>query len=428
MARLNSRERKPLMHGYHSGRHAVSGREIVGFVLGSPRRLFYLVLSVLLGGALLWLLLRDRKVVNMGSSNAPLSSSRPTILRDADQQRPPQQELALSVVSQEDHQLMPLEHQQKQQPPNSTDNHHESRNGRPRIPFHATDQWQPVSEDAVLPDGLEIRIDMQTGAKEARLRPSGSASASGRGPGVPQERTGARAQGRIAAHKTAIERFFEQAASKDSSPQQKATALEWLDENASELEMGIAAARARNMMEFLSLLEDPDSQIRLQVATILSGCFHNNGRAAQDVLLTNAAFVPKLLGRLSLEPDLSVRRRIIAILTNVLEGAKPELMAQFVAHGGFAALEKAVAAGVDQPLLERAVVLLALMARNDRPGSSSESIQTALSLLEKHLPQVTLELGPVSRDAFEPLCAAAPRQTNLANFCTRFIVGKSPSF
>ena len=37
--------------------------------------------------------------------------------------------------------------------------------------FEPTDQWQPVADDAVLPPGLQVRMNLKTGSKEARLLP-----------------------------------------------------------------------------------------------------------------------------------------------------------------------------------------------------------------------------------------------------------------
>ncbi len=312
------------------------------------------------------------------------------------------------------------------------------------VPFHATAEWQVVPNDAVLPDGLDISMDFQTGIKRARLHagPPGGASESrgaaahqappataSRQGGPHQEAGGAGLvalpqQGAAAAQqpkrRTLIEERLDEILSKDKAVQRRA--LDYLDVQSHTMQIGEAIARAENFDNLTGLLASPLLDLRTASSDIIAACLHNNVGAAAALLGRGgeSSFVAKVVARLTAEPDANVRRRMVAILTYGAQMELEQTMAQFVASNGFVALagvNDRKKPAIDAPFFEREMVLLATLGRT----SNAEYERTALAFLDGNIARLPAKFNEVSIDAFRPICAnqvGLSPYANLAAFCT----------
>lgn len=269
--------------------------------------------------------------------------------------------------------------------------------------FHPTENWQVIPPGALLPHGLDIKIDFKTGERMARkhdFEQGGPASLP-----VPMEHPQADAPGagQDSAAKSPeslseVDKRLEQILSPD--PRLQAEALEFLDLEAHKILIGVAIAKAGNFANLLVLLQHSSSALRLQAAAIIAASTHNNATATKS-LLSTTNLVAKIVERLLAEPDANVQRRMVAILTYMSLSDLTETLRQFAAAQGFEALEKINSVQhIDAATFEREMVLLADLSR----GEDESLALRALHLLDALLPKATAEFDEVSLDAFRPAC------------------------
>lgn len=395
----------------------------------SPRKTFYICLSLFLGIWLVVLLIR-------GEGGDPRTSHQKIeefrqhhhdeVHGHADMHHK-EQPVSRRVVAPPE----PL-HPHPHPHPHDHDHEHEHDKEKPieekknLVPFVATHEWQAVPENAVIPHGLEVRMNFD-GLREARLHPNPPPDHLPEGSAAPlAPKVGADSGGNAAmpfkqerlirAQKTAIEERLDEILSAD--PTQQKGALEWLDVEAHNLPIGSAICHARNFHNLFVLLESPQVELRHQAAMIIAASTHNNLSAAQAAL--SSELVARLVGRLAVEGESHIKRRIVAVLTYLAESQLSSTLQQFVSHKGFAVLEAVASKGMERSMFERVIVLLATLARDDQLDASA----AAVAMLDKHLPKVAWQFDEMLLDALEPVCLseAAKKSSSfphLVAFCRK---------
>lgn len=299
--------------------------------------------------------------------------------------------------------------------------HHNNYVGDGKVTFHATNEWQVVPANAVVPAGLDINLDFKTGERMARLRQEKiphenlpaiqeSAQPLEHSHEEPPKQAGQPVQ------KTVVEERLDQVISTDPVVQNHA--LEWLDVEAHRLNIGEAITHAHGFKNLLKLLETGEDGPRLEAAGIIAACLHSNAGAVEGALMS--PLITKIVQRLPIELNPQAKRRMIAILTYLAQSSLPGTLHQFVAAQGFEALEKISANGLDHSTFEREMVLLATLARDEYDSHNT----AALFMLNKYLLDAQAQFDEVSLDAFKPVClveAKHVRYANIASFCKHHV-------
>lgn len=281
--------------------------------------------------------------------------------------------------------------------------------------FHPTHEWQKIPDNAILPAGLEIKMDFNTGQKMARLPPpTPSSPSTGHHEDLPIVAP-------LANHRinTIIEQRLEDAVSMDHATQRGA--LDYLDVHAHEINIGASITHARNFHNLMDLMENPKESLRLEGASIITACLHSNKGAVDGAILS--PLIRRVVHRLRVEQDTEVQRRFIAILSYMAEGNLEETRHQFTVAEGFGVLEQVLARGLDPASLTRALVLLAELGRED----VHDQMSPALALLDRHISKVQRRLDNVWMDSFEPVCEMQVKKEgkgtlyhNIHRFCKSF--------
>lgn len=371
---------------YNSDYYSVNG----GGLRFSRRKVFYIFLGLFLGTWLLFLLLRSGKGRSLSYSTGAATDSQrkkqpqTPNYREAEPLKPPNQA------------IVPLKESKAHEEENAVV---EKRN---LVPFEATKEWQNVPDNAVIPQGLEVRMNLQTGLREARLYPDHMpenvpvTKADSHQPQLSSNPVPPKLTRQVNAQATVIEGRLNDIVSLDVE-RQKAS-LDWLDEEAHNLAIGSAICHARNFNNLFILLESPQPSLRLPAAAILAAAVHNNQSATEAAL--SSELVAKLLERLRLETNPNITRRVIAILTYLAESDLPGTLHKIVSHNGFAVLDAVAAQNMSKPLFERFVVLLAALARDETlPLGDS-----ALEIMERHISKASWLFDEVYQDDLRPVC------------------------
>ena len=369
------------------------------------RRLLYLVLGILMGVALTMLVVNKWR-----SGNTHQKTAEPH--RHRGQQHHGQQMKDVGSSPSSSFGASQDKHER----------HADQHKGNGKATFHATNEWQDIPPGAVLPAGLDVQLDFQTGKRKARLHQEGAATDDHLLPVVqeaaqPLEPGHSHAAPRPAgqsATKTLIEERLEQLSSAD--PAIRDSALAWLDVEAHRIHIGEAITHAQNFKNLFHLMGTGAEQMRLDAGSIIAACLHNNPGAVEGALMT--PLVARLTERLPVETSSKVQRRMVAILTYLAEANLPSTLYQFVAAHGFEALDKINVAEISPALLEREIVLLATLAREESDARNTP----ALVMLDRYLPRVKASLNDVTLDVLRPVCTVEdkfhpPRFANLAAFC-----------
>lgn len=170
--------------------------------------------------------------------------------------------------------------------------------------FDPTGEFVRVAEDALLPPGLEIRIDMQSGERWARLPSAGSDGlvvarqedeSTGMSPGSDAEsRAGAPAYSNISkkwrAMFAVVADRIEQTLQALERDETREDALAQLEDEAAALEIGAGILHSRQFVHLERLLGEDERALR-----VLAHCLQNNSPAVQraaELELIRSALVP----------------------------------------------------------------------------------------------------------------------------------------
>lgn len=226
--------------------------------------------------------------------------------------------------------------------------------------FSPTLQFQPVHDDQSLPPGLHVRLDLQTGRKEARLSGPHSDNV-GADSGSPEDGlvsvvdggggdqlTGDQSQTR----KSMVERQGKQPPAHSNvgrirTPTDESEAelfassvevllspianervgvvlqaLEDLEELAHELYYGVEVARNTKLLHSLLRLSDEadEDRVRGMASLVLGSAVQNNPSALEELKVFPVNLPKRILGLLEKENTPKVQERLMYLLSNVVRG------------------------------------------------------------------------------------------------------------
>lgn len=255
------------------------------------------------------------------------------------------------------------------------------------IEFKPDIEWKEVPLDALLPAGCDIQIDLAKGTRQARWKdgiwPHGNQV--------------------VRSEPTEIERYIERAAGKDVSDRKEA--LEKLSNFAYQGEYGDAIMRSRNINLLFSMLkESKEVSVRLEVASLIAASLHNNKNAAEACL---ESILELSILCLSQERDLFVLRRLVAIITYVVETKPEDSCKKLDSLSALEVIEKhlliRIKESVDPAFIERLLVLFDKLSL-----CQISNFEQVFRLTEKCLfltsPNSIKEMGDVTKDSLCSLC------------------------
>ena len=262
--------------------------------------------------------------------------------------------------------------------------------------FKPTNEWQIVPDDSVLPAGLEIDINFDTGIKRARLPPKGNAPAHDDLP-APKGNSERSEFHRVVKHQNIVEQRLDEVRS--PNPEIQRLALDHLDVEAHRIHVGESITHAQNFRNLVELLADRDKGIRLEAAGIIAACLHSNKGAVEGALMSN--LVQRIVELLDKETEAQVQRHFIAVLTYLAEGNLPGTLHRFNFTGGFAVLERILSRGLEPAVHTRACVFLATLAQE---SSNEHTYNTCMSLLDRNISNIHTRPDDVYMNSFRYVC------------------------
>lgn len=276
-------------------------------------------------------------------------------------------------------------------------------------------EWVAVPRDAVLPAGLDVEVDMQTGGRRVRL---GDEQRVSEHLGVPvgapvdamPEEISPLAQRKWqrvydSQHRTVVDQMLDDL----SSPHAVlvAEALAYLEERAGAVDVGAGLVRSPLFGNLLVTLQDGrDAGRRISAADILFACVQNNPVAVEGVLATDA--VEFLAGRLEHETDGTVLRRLLSILAAMVRADRtPSALLAMAKHQLVLSLSHLAARRVGSvPVLDRILVLLVLLV--GAPQLRYAETPQAVNLMEHIIKTLPAPHSDWMTHEFRPWCLAQP--------------------
>lgn len=277
--------------------------------------------------------------------------------------------------------------------------------------FIPTEEWQPIPPGAILPQGLDIKVDLQTGQKMARKHHAKD----GEDPsGLPVLVEASQKE------KSMIELRLEQIISTDHEVQQQA--LETLEVEAHQYDVGGAITHAKNFSNLIKLLETGTPTVRSLAALIILGCAHNNPPAVDGILMSG--LVPKFVKLLRQEVDHGMIKRIISILTFMSQANLPATMHQVVSAHGLEVINDIVDRFLtsDVMLYERSMAFLAVASSDPAQNYT----QKVMAMLDKYLPKAK-SFDEALSSMFTHTCkreidhVPPTNYHNVVSFCKKFV-------
>lgn len=347
------------------------------------RRIFYLFLGIIIGACLSWLFIRRyyRPVNSLEKEHPIMESDRMHVVPHLDPNVDYRDALR-AKIGEEDSAEAPFV-------------------------FHATDEWQPIPQGALLPGGLDIKINFATGERLARNHFRHA----------PDPETTPVVVGTVEQPgKTVIEEYLDQVLSDNEEEQW--SALGYLEQEATNEAVGAAIILSRNFDNLFTLLDLDKGQTRnrLAVTSIIIKCISGNVSAAEGFFTSES--VPKLVTRLSKEKDERILRRIFTIFGVLSESDNPATLHQISIVQGFTILEGRLQEDLLISTLEAAVSMLAVLARDTSRNQDS----VPLMLIDQFLPKLASSLHGTLKKSMIPICTSqvhSSRYPNIVAFCNQ---------
>lgn len=278
-------------------------------------------------------------------------------------------------------------------------------------------EWVDMPEGAVLPAGLDIDIDMQTGKKRIRIpshtpgRPLHALAETEPIKGL--EDDGAEEFSPLAqrkwerkyeaVHKTAIDTRLEELVSPNAAIAEGAMA--YLDEHAHSVDIGAGLVKSRSFPILLSCLADKNLEKRLGAADILFACIQNNPDAIAGITATDT--IQTVVSRLGVEKDTTVLKRLLSSLIYIVRGDKKDgstkQCVEYHLVKALAALSKRMPR--ETYVVDRILVLLIELVESRWEFVERDS---ALVLLEGMLGKLTKPYSDWMLHPFRPFCGRQP--------------------
>lgn len=254
--------------------------------------------------------------------------------------------------------------------------------------FVPTAEYQLVPEDAIIPRGLDIKIDMQTGEKWARFRKSDKSE---RGDVVFVKEAEEAPKREAPAYSNTSDRWkgrfqtvsakIDQALGELEFEVGREDALEVLEEEASALEVGAGILHSPKFIHLRALLKtDP---VALQVLNV---CLQNNPPAVFKAV--ELGLLETEIAELLRKADNNNFKKVLMILNSFLihgdnGGPEETIVALFKQH---TLLDKVIKASEAVELTERQLVIMLRIssATNEDLNVSIKAHQEYEKALEKH--------------------------------------------
>lgn len=300
--------------------------------------------------------------------------------------------------------------------------------------FVPTSEWQVVPKDAILPAGLDISIDFNTGERKARLHVEGHESRQNVPALVPQDIPDEYESGEKAnmppkpIKKTIVEGYLDDLLSDNHA--NRLRALNYFDTEAHRSDIGKSIMNSRNFSNLIELLQKKDVSLRRQAGIIIAAAVHNNDAAVRGAQRHQA--VSRLIRCFGKERDSITQKMILASILYMVqpingdEGDQSGLLTlkQFNSENGYRLLRPLIdnPATHDPSLIMKLIALLCEFARLELHGDTGTR-SPALSHLDHILPRTTFVYDESTLDTVKLICQLEDKikggspHKNILRFC-----------
>ncbi|CAN6628003.1 nucleotide exchange factor Sil1p [Trichomonascus vanleenenianus] len=175
--------------------------------------------------------------------------------------------------------------------------------------FIPTDDWQPISPDQKLPPGLHVRVNMETGEREAKIMSPDDKDDSNAAIVVDTSNFNDNGAGGL----------IEQALHEISTPTPNLEILEEVAEYAHDVEFGESVVNSRLLQALVNVLRSATSPNMKEIsARILGAALRNNPAALQIQQTTDPRLAQQVVSLLGFERNSTVQERLVYLLSSVV--------------------------------------------------------------------------------------------------------------